>query len=59
LKVSIGCDHGGFDLKLVIAEWLRNSNYFVIDLGNRVYNIDNNYPDFPERVSGNVVSGNS
>jgi ribose 5-phosphate isomerase B len=59
LKVSIGCDHGGFDLKLVVSNWLRDNNYNVIELGNEVYNIDDDYPDFAERVSRNVVSGKS
>ena len=57
LKVSIGCDHGGFDLKLVIAEWLKDNKFIVIDLGNEVYNINDDYPDFAERVSRNVVAG--
>ena len=56
LKVSISCDHGGFDLKLVIAEWLKDNKFIVIDFGNEVYNINNNYPDFAEIVSRNVVS---
>ena len=59
MKVSIGCDHGGFDLKLVIAEWLMNNQYFIIDLGNEVYNIDDDYPDFAEKVARNVISGES
>jgi ribose 5-phosphate isomerase B len=59
VKVSIGCDHGGYDLKLVIAEWLKNNQYFIIDLGNAVYNIDDDYPDFAEKVAKNVVSGES
>ena len=59
MKVSIGCDHGGFDLKLVITEWLMNNQYFIIDLGNEVYNIDDAYPDFAEKVARNVISGES
>jgi ribose 5-phosphate isomerase B len=59
LKVSIGCDHGGFDLKLVIAKWLKEKKFIVIELGNEVYNIDDDYPDYAEKVSRNVISGNS
>jgi len=59
LKVSIGCDHGGFDLKLVIVKWLMDKKFIVIDLGNEVYNIDDDYPDYAEKVSIDVVSGNS
>ena len=59
MKVSIGCDHGGFDLKLVIVKWLMDKKFIVIDLGNEVYNIDDDYPDYAEKVSIDVVSGNS
>ena len=40
MKVSIACDHGGFDLKNVITGWLKENNFNVIDLGNEVFNID-------------------
>jgi ribose 5-phosphate isomerase B len=59
MKVSIGCDHGGFELKLVITKWLKEKKFIVIDLGNEVYNIDDDYPDYAEKVSRNVISGNS
>jgi ribose 5-phosphate isomerase B len=59
LKISIASDHGGFDLKLFIIKWLKKNNYNVIELGNEVYNPDDDYPDFAEKVAENVVSGNS
>ena len=59
MKVSIGCDHAGYDLKLIIIKWLAEKNFIVIDVGNKVYNLDDDYPDFAEKVSRNVVSGNS
>ena len=59
MKVSIACDHGGFDLKFLIVDWLKENNYTVIDLGNEVYNIDDDYPDFAERVAKNVTFGDS
>jgi ribose 5-phosphate isomerase B len=59
LKISIACDHGGFDLKLFIIKWLKEKNYSVIDLGNEVYNPDDDYPDFAEKVAANIITGNS
>jgi ribose 5-phosphate isomerase B len=59
VKVSIGSDHGGFDLKLIVIDWLSVKNFIVIDLGNKIYNIDDDYPDFAEKVSRSVTSGNS
>jgi ribose 5-phosphate isomerase B len=57
LKISLGSDHGGFELKLVIAGWLKNSKYIIFDVGNEVYNMDDDYPDFAKKVASNVVSG--
>jgi ribose 5-phosphate isomerase B len=59
LKVSLACDHGGFYLKKFIAEWLNKNNFYVIDLGNEVYDIDDDYPDFAEKAAWDVVSGSS
>lgn len=59
MTISIGCDHGGFYLKLIIVNWLKGQKINVIDLGNEVYDIDDDYPDFAVKVSGNVVEGKS
>ena len=59
MKVSVACDHGGFNLRNVIILWLKKNKYNIIDLGNEVFNIDDDYPDFAEKTARNVVSGNS
>ena len=59
MKVSIACDHGGFELKNLLTAWLKENNYIVSDLGNNVFNPDDDYPDFAEKVAVDVVSGNS
>jgi ribose 5-phosphate isomerase B len=59
MKVSIGSDHGGFELKLSLSKWLLDNKFLVIEVGNEVYDINDDYPDFAERVSENVVSGKS
>lgn len=60
MKVSIAADHGGFELKSIIAAWLKSyGEYTVIDLGNDVYNENDDYPDFAERVAKNIVNGDS
>ena len=33
MKIAIGCDHGGFDLKEIIKERLIESGYEVVDKG--------------------------
>jgi len=59
LKVCIACDHGGYDLKKIIAGWLKENNYILFDLGNEVFDINDDYPDFAERVGKNIISGDS
>jgi ribose 5-phosphate isomerase B len=52
--VAIGADHGGFELKQQLKEYLRDWGYQVLDLGtNSADSVD--YPDFAEAV-GNAVA---
>ena len=45
MKISIACDHGGYDLKESLKKWLNENNYEVIDYGtNSKDSCD--YPDF-------------
>ena len=45
MKISIACDHGGYELKENLKKWLEDSNYEVIDYGT--YNTEScDYPDF-------------
>ena len=45
MKISIACDHGGYDLKESLKKWLTENNYEVIDYGtNSKDSCD--YPDF-------------
>ena len=45
MKISIACDHGGYDLKESLKKWLTEKNYEVIDYGtNSKDSCD--YPDF-------------
>ncbi len=56
MKVSIGSDHGGFDLKSAIASTLAEDGHEVIDRG--AHNHDSvDYPDYGEAVAKDVTSG--
>ena len=54
MRIVIGADHAGFDLKQILAEDLRRAGHEVIDKGT-----DNNapvdYPDFAEAVGRAVL----
>lgn len=56
MKVIIGCDHTGLELKLEIIALLKEMGTDCIDSGtDSLQSVD--YPDFGERVSGAVSSG--
>jgi ribose 5-phosphate isomerase B len=46
MKIFLGADHAGFELKEIIKGRLQNSDYEVIDLGAPSYNKEDDYPDF-------------
>jgi len=57
MKVIIGCDHAGFDLKEYIAEELRNLNIDFEDIGT--FSEDSvDYPDYGIKVAEGVSAGN-
>jgi ribose 5-phosphate isomerase B len=59
MKIAIGADHGGFELKNYLVEILRKDNFMVIDEGNLVYDPKDDYPDFAIKVANSVSSGKS
>jgi len=53
MKIAIGADHAGFELKQNVVKFLRESGHEVLDLGtNNTDPVD--YPDFAEAV-GNAL----
>lgn len=58
MRVSIGSDHGGYDLKEKIKEWLMANAYEVDDKGT--YSKDScDYPVFAKAVAKDVAEGKS
>jgi RpiB/LacA/LacB family sugar-phosphate isomerase len=56
MRIVIGADHAGFDLKQIIAEDLRRWGHEVIDKGTDSDDpVD--YPDFAEAVGRAVLDG--
>ncbi len=55
-RLAIASDHGGFELKRVLIEHLRASDYEVLDLGTEgPASVD--YPDFAERLCKAILAG--
>jgi len=56
MKVAIGCDHGGINLKPVLIDYLNKKGIEYVDCGTfDVSSVD--YNDFAEKVCEKVVSG--
>jgi ribose 5-phosphate isomerase B len=46
MRVAVGADHGGFDMKNELAKLLAGEGYEIVDFGNKVYDTNDDYPDF-------------
>ncbi len=55
MKIYIGADHAGFELKKKLKYFLKRLKYNVIDLGNKEFNKDDDYPIFAGRVALKVA----
>ena len=56
MRVAIGADHAGFELKQILLDYLRHRGHEVIDLGTTSEDpVD--YPDFAEAVSKVLLDG--
>ena len=54
--IALGCDHGGFDLKLALVDYLRSKGLAVRDFGaHGRESVD--YPDYGKEVSRSVALG--
>src|SRR5689334_22506328 len=56
MKLSLGSDHAGFELKQTLAYTLQQQGHQVLDLGtNSTQPVD--YPDYAEAVSRSIAKG--
>jgi len=56
MKISIGSDHAGFQLKERLREWLRSRGHEVVDHGTHSEE-SCDYPDFAAAVARDVAEG--
>jgi len=54
MKIAIGADHGGFDLKEELTSFLRKQGHTVLDVGS-FDDRPSDYPDFALAVAEKVV----
>lgn len=56
MRIAIGADHGGFELKKRILEYLNEAGHTVVDLGtDKAEPVD--YPDYAKAVAEAVLQG--
>ena len=58
MRVGVGADHGGFELKGYVAGLLRASGHEVVDFGAFKLDPDDDYPDFVIPLARAVAAGN-
>ena len=54
MRIVLGADHGGFELKESMKKFLQEEGYEVEDAGNAEFDKDDDYVDFAEKVAGKV-----
>lgn len=57
MKIAIGADHAGLELKELIKQDLLVAGHEIMDVGAHLYDRDDDYPDFAAAVGRLVGSG--
>lgn len=58
MKIAIAADHGGYELKDSMVEYIKSLGNEVVDLGtNSADSVD--YPDYAKKVCEEIQQGNS
>ncbi|MFP5222551.1 MAG: RpiB/LacA/LacB family sugar-phosphate isomerase [Acidobacteriota bacterium] len=57
MRIGIAADHGGFELKRILAEALRADGHQVEDFGAHALDKDDDYPDYGAVLARAVASG--
>ncbi len=57
-RIVIGADHGGYELKDVVRDYLEQEKYEVVDVGT--FSADSvDYPDYAVKVGQMIIDGNA
>ncbi|HDQ16557.1 MAG TPA: RpiB/LacA/LacB family sugar-phosphate isomerase [Candidatus Vogelbacteria bacterium] len=55
MRIYLGADHAGYELKEKIKLWLKEKNHEVFDEGAFTFDKDDDYPDFVKIVAQQVA----
>jgi len=56
--IYLGADHAGFNLKEELKKYLEELGYEYEDLGNKVLELEDDYPDFALKIAEKVIETN-
>ncbi|MGH3150805.1 MAG: ribose-5-phosphate isomerase, partial [Streptosporangiaceae bacterium] len=56
MRVYLGSDHAGFELKTRIIEWLAAAGHEPVDCGPQTYVTDDDYPPYVMSAARGVIS---
>jgi ribose 5-phosphate isomerase B len=56
MRVYLGADHAGYELKVHLASHLAKQGYDVVDVGPKVFDPDDDYPAFCFHTGARVVA---
>lgn len=54
--IYIGADHRGFNLKEIVKGWLNEMELDFVDVGNSVYDRDDDYPEIAIKLAEKTVA---
>ncbi len=57
MKIALGTDHAGFEIKEEIKSFLTSSNIDFVDLGAYEFDALDDYPDFAKNVGYSIRNG--
>jgi len=57
MRIYLGADHRGFELKEEIKNWLQDNEYEVEDVGNHTFNPEDDYVDYALKVAESIEGG--
>ena len=57
MRIAVGADHAGYNLKEIIVTWLKDLDYEITDLGASELDPSDDYPDLALPVAQAISSG--
>jgi len=57
MRIALAADHGGFVLKTSLIPWLEKQGYQIDDLGARIFEAEDDYPDYSQSLAEYVAAG--